>query len=182
MKVYIIRHGITPLNKEKKVNGEIDEPLATEGIEQAKQIISQIPKSVAYIYSSPLLRARQTAEIISSRLNLPITFVNELTEIKMGSLAGKSWEEMEDGMELKKKHRSVRFDYTPYGGESLEQVKNRIVSFFKKINNKHSDEETLLITHGGIIRMVNFLDRGEAVYETTKHTSLLTIDLDKILQ
>ena len=58
MKLYVIRHGLTPLNKQKRVNGEVDESLASEGIEQAKVVVPLIPKSVKRIYSSPLLRAR----------------------------------------------------------------------------------------------------------------------------
>ena len=181
MKIYLIRHGLTPLNKAKKVNGEVDESLALEGVEQAKAIVTVIPKSVTHIYSSPLLRARQTAEIISSARNLPVTVAPELTEIRMGSLAGKSWEEMEDGLELKKKHRTVMFDYRLYGGESLEDVKERLLAFFKKINNKHTDHEVLLVTHGGMIRLINLLEQGEAAYETEKNVSLLTFDLDTIL-
>ena len=181
MKVFVIRHGLTPLNKAKKVNAEVDEPLAPEGIEQAKEIVSHIPKSVTRIYSSPLLRARQTADVISSARNIPITIADELTEIRMGSLAGKSWEEMENGMELKQKHRTVQFDYRPFGGESLENVKKRLLSFFKNINKKNTDHEVLLITHGGMIRLINLLEQGESVYETEKHVSLLTFDLDNIL-
>lgn len=179
---YLIRHGLTPLNKQKKVNGEVDEPLAPEGIEQAKAVVPLIPKSVARIYSSPLLRARQTAEIISSVLNIPITVADELTEIRMGSLAGKAWDEMGGGLELKKKHRTVQFDYRPYAGESVEDVKKRLLAFFKEINNKHSDQEVLLITHGGMIRLINLLEQGEVVYETAQHVSLLTFDIDKILK
>jgi len=100
----------------------------------------------------------------------------------MGSLAGKAWEEMADGPELKKKHRTVQFDYRSYGGESLEDVKKRLLVFFKKISNKHSDPDVLLITHGGIIRLINFLEKGEAVYENAEHATLLTFDLDKILR
>lgn len=181
MKIYLIRHGLTHLNKAKKVNGEVDEPLASEGIEQAQAIVELIPKSVTQIYSSPLLRARQTAEIISSATNLPITVANELTEIRMGSLAGKSWEEINDGLELKKKHRTVQFDYRPYGGESLEDVTKRLTAFFNKINDKHADHEALIVTHGGMIRLINLLEQGESVYETEKHVSLLQFDLDKII-
>ena len=182
MKIYIVRHGLTPLNKAKKVNGEVDEPLAPEGIEQAKAIISDIPKSVTRIYSSPLLRARQTADIISSALNIPVTIADELTEIRMGSLAGKSWEKMDGGLELKKKHRTVQFDYRPYGGEAVVDVKKRLLPFFKKINAKHENNEALIVTHGGMIRLINLLEQGESVYETEKHVSLLTFNLDKILK
>ena len=182
MKIYLIRHGLTPLNKAKKVNGEVDESLAPEGIEQAKEIVPHIPKTVTHIYSSPLLRARQTAEIISNALHISVTIADELTEIKMGTLAGKSWEEMENGTELKNKHRTVQFDYRPYGGESLDDVKERVLSFFNEINEKHTDQEVLLITHGGMIRLINLLEQGESVYETEKHVTLLTFDLDKILK
>lgn len=182
MKIYVIRHGLTELNKAKKVNGEIDEPLIKEGIEQAKAIIALIPKNVKYIFASPLLRAKQTAEIISSKPSLPIYIQDELTEVHMGSLAGKSWEEMENGLELKKKHRTVQFDYHQYGGESVKDVKKRILKFFKKINNIYRDNEVLIVTHGGVIRLINLLEQGESVYETEKHVSLLKFDLDKILK
>ncbi len=181
MKIYVIRHGITQLNKKKIVNGEIDEPLAPEGLNQAKTLMPIIPASVIHIYSSPLIRARQTAEILSSTKRL-FSLHEELSEIRMGNLAGKSWESMENGLELKKKHRTVKFDYRPYGGESVKEVKKRLIEFLKKINGKHNDNETLTVTHGGIIRLLNFLETGEAVYETEKHLSLLTFDLDKMLK
>lgn len=182
MKVYVTRHGTTELNKQKKVNGEIDEALAPEGIKQAKALIPDIPKSITHIYSSSMLRAKQTAEIISSALHIPLSFHDELSEIRMGSLKGKSWEEMEGGLDLKKKHRTVQFDYRPYDGESVEDVTKRLSSFLKKVNGKYNDNECLLITHGGIIRVLDFLEKGSAAYDTQKHVSLLTFDLDKIVK
>lgn len=183
MKIYVIRHGLTELNKQKKVNGEVDEPLIPEGIEQVKEAISLLPKTIKHIYCSPMLRAKQTAKIIASKLKVPASEVSGLTEIRMGaSLAGKSWEEMENGLNLKQKHRSVQFDYRPYGGESVEDVKRRLLVFFRKINGKHQDFETLIITHGGIIRFFYLLDQGEIPYETEKHISPFPFDLDRILK
>ena len=176
-----MRHGITELNKKKIVNGQIDEPLATEGTKQVRDMISLIPESLKHIYTSPLLRARQTADIINSGLNCSISICSELREINMGSLAGMSWEDMESGVELKKKHRGVKFDYRQQGGESVEDVKNRINVFLKKIKEKHDNHEVLVITHGGIIRVLHFLEEGKAVYKTEKHTSLLMFDLDRII-
>lgn len=100
----------------------------------------------------------------------------------MGSLAGKSWEEMESGLDLKKKHRSAKFDYRSYGGESAKEVRKRVLAFLKKINGKHQDFEVLIITHGGIIRFFYLLDHGEIPYETEKHISPLIFDLDRILK
>ncbi len=182
MKIYVIRHGLTELNKQGKVNGQVDEPLAPEGMTQAKAAVALMPEGIKYIYTSSALRAKQTAEIINSNLKCPIFSQNELGEINMGSLAGKSWEEMDSGLELKKKHRSVQFDYHPYKGESLEDVKKRVISFLKRINNKHKDFEVLIITHGGIIRLLRLLENNVIVDETEKHVILLTFDLNRILK
>lgn len=182
MKVYVIRHGLTELNKQKKVNAEIDEPLALEGVQQAEEATLLLPKTIQYIYSSPMLRAKQTAEIINSKLKIPILPEDALSEIHMGSLAGKSWEEMESGSELKIKHRTVQFDYKTYGGEEVKEVKKRVVELLKKINQRHKDKEVLIVTHGGIIRLLYLLERNQVVDETEKHVSLLTFDLDKILK
>lgn len=182
MKIYVIRHGLTELNKKKKVNGEIDEPLAPEGIKQAQAAISLMPKTIRYIYTSPLQRTKQTAEIINSTFNHPIAIQNELTEIHMGSIVGKSWEEMENGMELKHKHRSIQFNYHPQGGESAQDVKDRLLSFLKSIKNKHKNYEVLIVTHGGIIRVLHMLEHNEQIIEDIKHIFLHTFDLNKILK
>ncbi len=182
MKVFVTRHGLTELNKKKKVNGEVDEPLAAEGIEQAKDALSTLPTSITNIYTSPLLRARQTAEILNSQLKAVLSVAEELTEIHMGKLAGKSWEEMESGLELKEKHRTVQFNYRPYGGESVEDVKRRVIRFLKTIKGKHGDNEVLIITHGGMIRLLYLLETNTAPYETEKHISLHTFNLNNILK
>lgn len=182
MKVYLIRHGTTQMNKEHKVNGQIDEPLVPEGIDEVKLMTSSIPKNIKHIYSSSMLRAKQTAEIISEALNVPFSLHDELREINMGHLAGKSWAEMEDGMKLKQKHRTVTFDYRSYGGESLKNVQRRLTKFLKKINGQYQDFESLFITHGGIIRVLQMLENNKAIYDTQKQVSLSTFDLDKILK
>jgi len=180
VEVYVTRHGLTPLNKENKVNGEVDEPLAPEGVDQARSLT--IFPSITHIYTSPLLRTRQTAQIINAQHNLPLIVEEGLTEIRMGSLAGKSWEEMENGLELKKKHRSVQYDYRTYGGESVEQVRKRLLKVFKKINNTYKNHEVLIVTHGGIIRFMHFLEQRTVIEDTVKNASIYTYNLDKILK
>lgn len=84
-------------------------------------------------------------------------------------------------MELKKKHRSIQFDYRRQGGESAEEVKKRIVAFCQKINGKHKDHEALIVTHGGIIRVFHLLESGEHLLDEIEHIFLLSFDVDKIL-
>ena len=123
-----------------------------------------------------------TAEIINIKLNYPISFESGLTEINMGSLAGKAWTEMEAGMDLKQKHRTIQFDYRQQGGELAADVKQRVIEFLKKINHKHNDYEALLITHGGIIRVLHLLEYGQELTEEIEHISLSTFNLDKMLE
>lgn len=182
MKVYVIRHGLTPLNKKGVVNGQIDEPLAPEGIQQANEAINLLPESVKYIYTSPLLRARHTAEIVNSRHKRILTPVDALAEIHMGSRAGYSWEEMENGVEMKRKHRTVKFDYRPFGGESVDEVRERLLGFLNEVKERHKNKEVLFVTHGGIIRMLYLLENGQMVDESEKHVSFVEIDLNRILQ
>lgn len=164
------------------LNAQINEPLAPEGIEQAKEAVSRIPESILHIYTSPLLRTRQTAEILNSQLNRPVVVRNDLTEINMGTIAGRSWKEMENGMELKQKHRSMQFDYHKQGGESIEDVKKRIMGFLREMSSKHKDHEVLIVTHGGIIRLLHLLEHKEPLMENLGHIEIKLLDVDKIVE
>jgi broad specificity phosphatase PhoE len=179
--VYVVRHGLTDMNKRGIVNAEIDEPLVAEGIKQAKDATQKAPKGIRYIYTSPLKRTTQTAEVFATFLSLPVETSADLTEVKMGTLAGKAWDEMPSGETLKKEHRTVRFDYTTYGGESLEEVINRLRAFMIRIEDNHKDGEVLVVTHGGVIRVLNFLESKQRVYETEKNANILVFDTTKIL-
>lgn len=99
----------------------------------------------------------------------------------MGSLAGNAWTNMPSGEKLKQLHRTVRFDYTPYGGESLEEVTQRLTDFISLIDNEYADGEVLIVTHGGVIRVLQFLQDKEPAYETEKNVSVMAFDTKKIL-
>lgn len=178
MKIYVLRHGTTELNKQKNLNGQIDEGLAPEGIEIAKK--TKLPKTITHIYSSPMLRTRQTTAIVAQP-QTKITFVDAIREVNMGTLAGKSWHLMANGQELKTKHRSIQYDYHDIGGESAADVKARIIAFLKEINNKHQDYEVMLVSHGGIIRVLHLLESKKALIDEVENVSLHVFDIDKII-
>lgn len=181
MKIYAVRHGLTECNKRDILNGRIDEPLAAEGVKQAKLVAPAIPKSVKHLYSSPMLRARQTAEIINAERRLPASFHDGLQEVDLGRFTGKTWAEIESGDEYKEKHRSVQYDYRPEG-ESVDDVKSRVVSFLVHIKEVHADGEILIVTHGGILRILQLLESGlpKLPVSTVKNASLYVFDLEKI--
>lgn len=175
MKIYAIRHGLTDLNKKGLINGYTDSVLEPEGIEQAKMAAPFLPKTIKHIYSSSLGRAKYTAELLNGSLNVPITLHDELKEVNFGVLEATPFLE-----EFKKKHRLQQYDWHP-SGESFEDVKDRVLKILREIRDKSGDGEVLIVTHGGIIRLMYMLEFGEPL-EEVENASLHSFDLDKILK
>jgi len=130
MKIFIVRHGETDSNKLRFLQGQkIDDSLNQEGIRQVNELAEGL-KTQHYdvIFASPLKRAFETAQIIAKGRNLAIHTSEKIKERDYGSLSGKTWEELdtETGSEpgtLRKKDFEQQYDYRPYGGESVEDVK-----------------------------------------------------------
>jgi uncharacterized phosphatase len=174
MKIFVIRHGQTELNVQGLINGQMDDVLTPEGKEQAKDAIRSVPRTVRRIYSSSLSRTRQTAEIINAELNLPITFHDELMEVNFGVLSGSPYTG-----KLKERHIALDYDWRP-SGESTEDVRKRVVRILKKIKDENQDGEALIVSHGGIIRMLTFLESGE-ILDEIRNASLHSFDVERIL-
>ena len=174
MKIYVIRHGLTLLNKKGIINGHIGDELAPEGIEQARMAASSMPKTIKHIYSSPLNRAKQTAEIINETLKAELSFLDGLKEVSFGVLDGTPFLD-----EYKEKHRSQKYDWRP-SGEDVEGVRSRVLHALGQIKQESGDGEALVVTHGGIVRMLYLLQDGKPVDEI-ENASLHSFDLDKIL-
>ena len=155
MKLIFVRHGETAYNRLNKRLGQLDEPLNEIGLKQAEELAEQIEDNFDVIFSSPLKRASKTAEIIANKFNKKIIFSEYLKERNFGSLAGTVWKEGEK--------ESVKYDDRPYGGESVEDVKARIDKFIKEVKKNYPDKTVLVVTHGGIIRLMHYLYRKEEI-------------------
>src|SRR3989338_1566659 len=130
MKLIFVRHGQTDFNKNKIVQGcEMDPPLNDTGIQQVEESAKSLPEGIDFIISSPLKRASQTAEILNRKLNKRIEFNDDMKELSYGSLAGKSWSEIEaitGDKDVHQKERDTLFDYRKYGGNSAEDLKQTV--------------------------------------------------------
>lgn len=176
MKIYIIRHGQTAFNKAGLINGNIDSDLTEAGVEQAKLAADFLPKTIKNMYVSSLGRAKKTALILNESLKASITFHDELKEVHFGKLEGTPFLE-----EYKKRHRMLDYDWSSYGGEDFNKVKSRVLKVLEKIKEENEDGEALIVAHGGIIRLMHFLEFGDELKEI-ENTSLHSFDLDKILK
>ena len=164
MKIYAVRHGLTRHNKLKILNGQrINEPLEPEGVLQAKETAKNLPKNITAIYSSPMLRTKQTAEILNEKINLEISYHKELTEIDFGSFTGRSWVDInkEYKENIQNIYISQKYNFEPFNnGESVQTVKNRIIKIFDEIKGKKHDGNVLIVTHGGILRALYHIYKG----------------------
>jgi|SRR5579872_1128209 len=157
MKIYFIRHGETTFNKAGRIMGQLDEPLDAEGIEQSRRLAAKIDPDFERLFCSPLQRAKQTAQIINEKLKLPeIEYRQELRERNFGSLAGKTLEQMDQQTlgQISIKDQEQSYDYRPFGGESVQDVKARLEFFLNFLRRNHSEKKVLAVTHTGIIRLI----------------------------
>jgi broad specificity phosphatase PhoE len=153
--IYIVRHGETDWNKQKKLMGYVNVPLNEEGRKQAeKTAIWFKDKKIDSIYSSDLIRAFETAAIIAQYHNLPVVKTLYLRGRNFGQFAGMTKEEIkkttpdlyENLMDESNLHWNAN------GVEPIISVKERIRTFFNKI--KPTDEAILVVAHGSVIRQM----------------------------
>lgn len=155
MKLYVMRHGETAWNKLKKAQGRTDIELNETGISQALQAKKEVEKlDIDLIISSPLKRAKKTAEIISDN-KIKTIFDSRLEERGFGTLEGSNtetfrWEEFYNA------EKNISTDDV----EPVRDLLSRINDFIIEIKEKYTDETLLLVTHGGVLRAVNACING----------------------
>ncbi len=160
MKIYVIRHGETTYNKERRVAGQVDVPLNEEGLAQAKEAASTVPLDCTRILSSDLIRCRQTSEILNEGRNLEVTYDARLRERDFGSLAGKSYDDEAFSGDFWETDRRQDFDYRAFGGEAVQDVFARLSACLEEV--RKTGGVPLLVTSAGIIKLLQKRLHGEA--------------------
>ena len=166
-KITWIRHGMTQANGEHRYLGKTDEPLSETGIrllqEKKKEYFSSPPE---FLYTSPMKRCVQTAELLFERN--PI-LIPEWKEMDFGQFEGKNYEELKDDPCYQKWIDSNGTLPFP-GGESREAFKYRSLTGFQKAVTqciRNNIKTAALVIHGGTIMniMEEYADRPRAFYE-----------------
>ena len=153
MKLIAVRHGEAEWNRTQREMGQMNSPLTPLGIQQAEAIgrrLSQI--KFAALYSSDLGRAMQTAQIIGTASQMPVTQDAGLRERALGIFEGLTVEEMRQ----KYPRERAEFerhdpDYVPPGGESARQRRERGARALTAIAERHPGQTVVAVTHGGIM-------------------------------
>jgi broad specificity phosphatase PhoE len=146
MKLYLVRHGLTEENASRVIQGWNPGKLTAQGIEQAERLARRL-REVRFdaIYSSDSRRAADTARIIGRFHDSPIQFTEALRERNMGVFQGGPAVEFE---QAQVRSGLSPTEFTPEGGESLEELSDRATSFVHGLRRRHLHQIILLVAHG----------------------------------
>jgi len=158
LRVFVVRHGETAWNAEGRFQGQMDTKLNARGIKQAELLAERLKNhKFEAVLTSPLSRARVTAEMIAEKTGIPeVTIIEELTEINHGDWEGcladeisRKWPEI-----LKKWHAEPEIVKMPgIKGESLEDISRRCVPAVERTLSKYKGD-VLLASHDAVIKVL----------------------------
>jgi broad specificity phosphatase PhoE len=163
LRLLLVRHGETVWNQENRWQGQADVPLSEVGQEQSRRLAQRLlseRRPVRAIYASNLSRALHTAEILGETLGIVPTPAEAWREMNIGVWSGlttaeviarhaEEWERLRAGEDLPRG-----------GGETFAQFQGRLIESARRLIDRHSGEEIMIVTHGGAVRAFLLHCRG----------------------
>ena len=167
MNLILIRHGQSEWNALNQFTGWKDPGLTAKGVEEAHnagRIINNLKINFDLVFTSALIRAQNTAEIILKEINQPLSTIKNqaLNERNYGDLAGLNKDDARKRWGNEQVHIWRRsYDIPPPGGESLKDTSDRVLPFFMKEIHPYvcKGKNVLVAAHGNSLRsLIKFLD------------------------
>ncbi len=155
-RVFLVRHGQTEWNAQRRYQGWSDSPLTPLGQDQMRRLAIFLAREpVAAVYTSPLGRCRWGAERIAALHGLEPIPEPDLVEVNHGILDGLRVEEMETQVgELVRRWRQDPDCVRLPGGESLTEARDRAMRAFRRIVAEHPHQTVVVVSHAGINRLI----------------------------
>lgn len=187
---YLVRHGQSLWNEQGLIQGQANPILSDLGKKQAvklARIFEKLP--INLIFTSDLLRARQTASIIKKEKDVPLFTSKKLREQSLGIFEGKPYSFWDN------QFRKITDRYISLTDEekflfklsedmeSDKEVVNRFIAYLKKIGSKHKNKNVLIVTHGSVLRYflisIGFGTYKELLIDAVKNTAYIHVVLEK---
>jgi broad specificity phosphatase PhoE len=150
--ILLARHGETDWNREWRFQGHADPPLNQTGRAQATDLSRALAdEELSAVYSSPLRRAFETAEVVAAAHGLEPVAVEALREVDVGSWQGLTRAEVESRFP-EQYARWLDHGQGWADGETYEQMAERVIEALLELAAAHDGERILVVTHGGPIR------------------------------
>ena len=159
LEIILVRHGQTDWNRDRRIMGHRPIPLNSTGKKESGLLAKAlVDVDIDAIYTSPLMRAFQTARILSSGRNVKLEKSSEIAEIDYGQWVGRTFEEVSQEKSFRVYHTNPRHAQAP-GGEKMTSVAKRAVGFIEKIRKEHKKGRVLVVSHADVIKviLVNYL-------------------------
>lgn len=181
--IYLVRHGQTEWNLEKRMQGHKNSPLTKLGVIQAKGLHKRfLDENIDFIYSSESKRAYDTAKIIKGNRNIPIIIKQELREIHMGH-----WEGLQQSDIINKYPESWdHFWNKPHlyvpteSGESYQELQDRVIPVIEDIININRDKTILIVTHRITLKMIMAHFNNQEMHEIWNTPDIESASLCKV--
>ena len=159
MELYIMRHGTTVWNEKSITQGHRNNRLSSNGKLLIEDVAKKLkPCNFEIIFSSPLMRTMQTANIINKYHNVNIIKDTRLIEVDQGIFTGKSKLNLtEQEIELKKNRDKS------CGMESYQQILERVREFYTHISNFYKDKRVLVVTHNIVASMLEYIVNNKEI-------------------
>lgn len=175
----VVRHGETTWNREGRLQGHTDIPLSEAGFVQADELAERLAgEAFDALYSSDLLRARQTAERVARRTGHPILVDPRLRERHLGVLQSFTREEnarVHPG--VYERYLRGEADYVIPGGESASQFFDRVIGALTSIAAGLTARRAVIVCHGGVLDALYRVAAGEGP-EGPRKTTLLNASIN----
>ena len=154
MELILVRHGQTDFNRDGRVQGRGDRPLDDAGVSQARGVGEALRSPpLAGVYSSPLRRARDTAEAIATHHGIAVQVRDALIEMDVGELDGITYEEMRAGYpELLEAWARDAGSVRLPGGETVAEVQERVWPVVEEVRARHDGGRVALVGHAFMLQ------------------------------
>ena len=156
MKVYFVRHGESVGNK-AGLHQKADMPLSEDGRKQAEKIAERLKKyKIDLILTSPIQRTRETAEIISKSLNIPVEVMGKLAEAKgpseIAGLAVSDPEAVRVKALIRENYTKGNWKYSDE--ENFDDLNARTQSFLEHVLKDHKNHNIVCVSHATLIKFI----------------------------
>ncbi|WP_102262633.1 histidine phosphatase family protein [Mesobacillus jeotgali] len=163
--LYVVRHGETEWNKEKRSQGRLDSALTVKGIDDARSLGERLKDTeFCQIISSPSGRTLETARLIKRERPIPLTTDDRLMEIDLGHWQGKTDTEVKDLYpEAYDAYWNEPEAFAGEDGETFLQVQERLLEFLVDLEKKVKEGNVLIVTHGIVLKTLYLLCRNASI-------------------
>ena len=180
-KIYLIRHGETTWNREKRLQGHLDIGLNDRGYWQADRLGEYLAsRSIAAVISSDLSRAVDTAKAVARHHDVTLQYDQRLRERHYGLMQGLSHEEIAEQHprnHLAWKNREIHFQ--PASGESLQQFYDRVIESAIFWARQYHNQDIAMVAHGRVLDCLNRAATGKTL-EVARDFEILNASLNTL--